>query len=467
MVPSSGTRLALLGLLASAAACVRSKAEHDAAPAARQSEELPESEHGAEINPALSSALQRVRAEDPETRSAAGREVRELLEKRASIADVSAVIETASSGDLPPPELAFQSADGNLLRTVWGKTTDEHVAMVDSRFDAFSTAGRSDALALLAQTETKTSAEAYVKLLRDHGWPEQSWPAMTVAFEQKALFPEVILPALLDGSIDGMPEEVIDRLLLGYGSAGKLPENIQDAARARTVRRARERLAVLAPLQKSDGVGWRWDEGYVELRTHAGLVLDVLGHLGRSDDSVAALRQAESLEDPRVGLFAVLSLLELGETPAPESLRDVAGDPESRGHLFRRLQSSNALDLMPSSERTQEKLAEADMVAWLTYPTELGRAPDQIELMNTAEVDAGADGGVFVYYVFRFRTHEPHWSAKDGWMAGISGPFRKEDMPTMDGWGETFSAFTKWDEFDASQHLSSVRQLMDAWRKQQ
>jgi hypothetical protein len=192
----------------------------------------------------------------------------------------------------------------------------------------------------------------------------------------------------------------------------------------------------------------------------------VLGHLGRSPEVIAALREAEKLQDPRVKMFAVLSLLKLGEAPSAQSLQDVAEDAESRGHLFGVLEARRALDLMPAPQRTQEKLAEADMVSWLTYPTELARAPDEIELMKTVKVDAGKDnGGIFVYYVFRFRTREPHWAAKDGWMAGISGPFRKDEMPTMTGWGDTFSTFTKWEEFDVSEHLSSVRQLMQTWRE--
>jgi hypothetical protein len=289
---------------------------------------------------------------------------------------------------------------------------------------------------------------------------------MTAAYDQKALYPEIVLPALLDGSIKDVPDEVIDRFLLGYGEAGKLPKSTQDAARVRTAKRAQELVSTLAPMQRTDEVAWRWDDNYAEPRLEAGLVLDLLGHLGQSPEVIAALREAEKLQDPRVKMFAVLSLLKLGEAPGSRSLLDVAEDAESRGHLFRALEARGALDLMPASQRTQEKLAEADMVAWLTYPTELARAPDEIELMKTVEVNAGkGGGGVFVYYVFRFRTHEPHWAAKDGWMAGISGPFRKDEMPTMTGWGDTFSSFTKWEEFDASDHLSSVRELMQVWRE--
>jgi hypothetical protein len=132
-------------------------------------------------NPALLAALKRVRAEDEATREAATKEVDELIKDNATVADVMAVIETASSGDLPPAKFKWESSDGNLLRTVWGKTTDDHVPAVVRRFDSFTTAGRTDALALLAQTETKAATEGYVAVLRKYGWPEQSWPTMTAA----------------------------------------------------------------------------------------------------------------------------------------------------------------------------------------------------------------------------------------------------------------------------------------------
>ncbi len=59
---------------------------------------------------------------------------------------------------------------------------------------------------------------------------------------------------------------------------------------------------------------------------------------------------------------------------------------------------SPSISTQPTAQLTQEKLAESDMVGWLTYPTELARAPDAIELMRAVEVDTGPDeGGVFVY----------------------------------------------------------------------
>jgi len=156
----------------------------------------------------------------------------------------------------------------------------------------------------------------------------------------------------------------------------------------------------------------------------------------------------------------------LGESAPTAALNAVAADPETRGALFDGLNECKRSDAFPRSELTQEKLAEAEMVHWLAYPTELGQPPDEIELMRTIEEDAGeSGGGRYAWFVFRFRVRAPHPSAEDGWLAGVAGPFRKDEFPTTRTWGDTFSTFTRWEEFTADEHLSSIRELMDRWRE--
>lgn len=66
------------------------------------------------------------------------------------------------------------------------------------------------------------------------------------------------------------------------------------------------------------------------------------------------------------------------------------------------------------------------MVNGLIFPTELNAAPDEIELIKTVRVDKPITGAI-EYFVFKFRMHEPHWAAKDGWMVGVSGAvYRKK-----------------------------------------
>lgn len=101
------------------------------------------------------------------------------------------------------------------------------------------------------------------------------------------------------------------------------------------------------------------------------------------------------------------------------------------------------------------------MVDWLIFPTELGRTPHDIELMTTFDSQDGDQR----HYLFRFRTHPSHWAAKDGWMAGLSGPFEVAAMPTTRAGGSTFSTFTKWDAKSPQEHVESIAGLIsEHWK---
>ena len=110
-------------------------------------------------------------------------------------------------------------------------------------------------------------------------------------------------------------------------------------------------------------------------------------------------------------------------------------------------------------------LAESDLSHWLSYPSELGRVPDEIQLMDTFTVDDNGVGPA-EYFLFRFRVSEPHWAAKDGWMAGISGPFERAGGPTADGGGNTFSRFETWENKTPIEHFQSALNVLDEWRRQ-
>jgi hypothetical protein len=174
------------------------------------------------------------------------------------------------------------------------------------------------------------------------------------------------------------------------------------------------------------------------------------------------LQEALTSRDPRVKLFAILSLLRHGYQVKPEVIEGVAASSEVRNWLYDGLVTLSRRDLYPARFASQDALAESNMVNWLTYPTELGRTPHDIELMATFDDDNGQQR----YYLFRFRTHPPHWAAKDGWMAGLSGPFEVAAIPTTDAGGSTFSTFTKWEEKSPKEHFEAISGLIaEHWKK--
>src|SRR5262249_23035128 len=114
----------------------------------------------------------------------------------------------------------------------------------------------------------------------------------------------------------------------------------------------------------------------------------------------------------------------------------------------------------PRRHLNQAAFAEARMVEWLAFPTELARVPDTLELMKVVTLERASEGGPFDTYVYRFRTSHRELASR-GWMAGVAGPFRRRDAPTADDLGGTFSSFEPWTSRSPEQHARSVAALLD------
>ncbi len=224
------------------------------------------------------------------------------------------------------------------------------------------------------------------------------------------------------------------------------------AASVELYRPMRERLR---KQEQAEGDDWIWTDEYAPDRAHASLLLDLMGHMPL-DAVQSDLTEALASRDPRLQYFAAKSLFALGQEVSSAAIEQIAASAEYRNSLYETLVKIGRTDLMPATFVDQGKFAESNMVRWLAYPTELDRTPHEIELMETFDSPDGAQR----YYLFRFRTREPHWAAEDGWMAGLSGPFEVAKMPTTEAGGDTFSTFTKWDEKTPADHFAEITGLM-------
>ena len=163
-----------------------------------------------------------------------------------------------------------------------------------------------------------------------------------------------------------------------------------------------------------DGVAWRWRPRYHRRRWQAGVLLDLLGHTPTPAVEAELRRAVAEYTDPRLRLYALLSLLRHDQEVDPASSPRSLPIPKSRKWLFDGLQKLERTRLYPAEYRNQAALAESDLVNWLIHPTELGRAPDEIELVRAIPFDTGTDAGWADYYLFRFRTES----------AALGGPLR-------------------------------------------
>jgi hypothetical protein len=137
-----------------------------------------------------------------------------------------------------------------------------------------------------------------------------------------------------------------------------------------------------------------------------------------------------------------------GRAPSPADLERFARDRTTRQVLHDLLKQTERLSVFPREFLTWEAMAEANLIGWLNHPNELASPPDEIELMKKVPAP-GSDGH---YFVFRYRVLEPHWAAKDGWMAGVAGPYDLSGEPAPYARG-TFSRFEAYDSRTPEDHV--------------
>jgi hypothetical protein len=176
------------------------------------------------------------------------------------------------------------------------------------------------------------------------------------------------------------------------------------------------------------------------------------------------LVEACDLPDPRLKMIAGVSMLRRGDEPNRRVIEEAAQQPEVRYWLFQFLGDLARLDLLSQRFQSQGALAEAEMAHWLTWPGELGREPEELELMSVVPIQyEGIDADL---YVFRFRDRaEPGEEVE--WLAGVAGPYIRGEAPIGHGLGATFSRFEKWESRSAEEHVAAILGNLDDWKDQE
>lgn len=167
----------------------------------------------------------------------------------------------------------------------------------------------------------------------------------------------------------------------------------------------------VTPFQRSHGHSWRWHDEYQDPRNEAVLLLDILGYVP-GDEVVSGLKGALTLADPKLRMFAAISLLRQGGVISPEVIGSIAECDETRLSFRRLLGEIQFGYLFPPELSAPEPEARAALVEWLAHPNEWECVPDEIELHGVIGGDV---------YVYAFRTDAGHWSSRAGRVAGISG----------------------------------------------
>lgn len=398
---------------------------------------------------------------NPEEREAAANQLREKGKQGLNVEEGMIAL-SAAAKEYPPRKYDFQDTSADLIRAVTPKA--EYISVITDLYPRYNDKGKEEALRLLASIENREAAMAYMKILRIYARTGDVPTLPTQPLQDRPRYADIFFPDILDYADIQVFEWDIYLLLLSYFRANLLSSHDLIPYSNRILDGYYKYKDNLVPSQQNNGIAWMWENEYQGWRNITSLILDVLGYFPTTKVE-KDLQEALTYKDPRLKYFAITSLLRQGKEVDSPIIREVASSAEMRNLLYDWLVESNRASLFPEEFRTQEAFAESDMVNWLIYPTELGREPDEIELMKVVSIDTGTEDGIIDYYVFRFRTHPPHWAAKDNWMAGVSGPFLRKDAPSTRSYGETFSSFESWDSKTPEEHVGNVQEILRSWQE--
>lgn len=152
-------------------------------------------------------------------------------------------------------------------------------------------------------------------------------------------------------------------------------------------------------------------------------------------DTPSLLADILELNQNRISYYAAESLLALGNDVPQQAIDDLAHDLIHANLIHGTLVQWGKADLFPGELANEEYLAKSDLVHWLTYPTELGQAPDEIVYIGKITYLFKKD----VYHVFKFRSGSETLGddLRNKWLIGWSGSD-----------GGTFSNFDEFEKFD-------------------
>ena len=151
------------------------------------------------------------------------------------------------------------------------------------------------------------------------------------------------------------------------------------------------------------------------------LLADICKHFG-DVRVVAALTDLLQLGRHHINFYAVDSLFALGADVSQTVIHALAQDLEYANLTYGVLQRYGKTELFPVNCTTEEYLAKSDLVHWLTFPTELGKVPDEIVYIGRIKQLFKKE----VFHVFKYRSDSDTldenlknkwligWSSKDG-----------------------------------------------------
>lgn len=144
-----------------------------------------------------------------------------------------------------------------------------------------------------------------------------------------------------------------------------------------------------------------------------------LGGFHDKDDALLAL--AASHKSPRVRVEAAGSMAVFGERDGIQLLGQLTADPSVSNIACRYLEQKGCEDAISPVAEEEEFMATADLYEWLSQEEQRGRAPDNVELVDTRQVYWPPLEEDRVLWLFRFTYISPLDQQPQDYLALVGG----------------------------------------------
>lgn len=395
-------------------------------------------------NPALPELIDRLRSNQPDVRTLASAELEITAGAGLDPADAHTLLLAAA--DIRNPDDWPVAVE--LVRAAFSNKEPGLVQTVRTVFADLLHPAKQEVLSQLSFMPGPTAAPTFITLFTAHARDESMTSLPTLGFARAGQPAEAIFPALLAWADDPRFGSSVYQVCLEYAARGTISAPLLDRIDPVAVR-SFERWNQ-AQWRGPGAAGWWWSDDYAPQRHKLCILLSLFGYMGPTQ-SIAALTNALTLEDPRLRLFAATALIRRRQPVDAALLRGLGAELETRTALYELLAGLGRLDQFPHEFTAQQQLAEGDLARWLCQPGELSGPPAAMELIKSFPVESGQEE----WYLFRYRVQEPHWASDTGWMIGVAGPYGRA-QPSPRGSG-TFSTLQPWTEATAEEFERALR----------
>lgn len=172
---------------------------------------------------------------------------------------------------------------------------------------------------------------------------------------------------------------------------------------------------------------------------------DVAKHF-MNDSLALRIYEVFKLGKNNISFYAADSLLKSGNTIPEYVVASLANDLEYACMTYSMLCAYDLCSMFPDELNNPVYLAKSDLARWLTYPTELGQLPDEIEYIGKIDTEDE------YYYVFKYKSDSDTIGddCKGKWLIGWSN-----DQ------GGTFSNFDLYSDFEADNVEDTLKNIAE------